>query len=145
MNHQGSLIGRIALWLVAALGILFVAIIFVGNEADAPPTETQMTGINGGLWVAYVAFGVCALAAIIFAIIQIVSAGKKALPTLAGLAAFGVVVAISYALSDDSVAPTWDITSDASKWIGAGITMTLIATGVAVLAILYGEITRMLK
>jgi hypothetical protein len=135
MNHSGSLIGKIALWLVAALGILFVIMIYTGSD----------TGIDGGLWVAYAAFGACALMAVGFAVAHLASAGKKALPTLLGLAAFVVVLGVSYAISDGSVRPTWNITSDTSKWIGAGITMTLIATAVAVGAILYGEISRMFK
>jgi ABC-type transport system involved in multi-copper enzyme maturation permease subunit len=135
MKHQGSLIANIALWLVAALGVLFIILIYSGSEM----------GIEGGLWLAYAVFFLCTLMAIGFAIAQMVSAGRKALPTLMGLAAFAVVLGISYVVADGSVRPTWDITTNASKWIGAGITMTLIATGVAVLAILYGEITRMLK
>jgi hypothetical protein len=135
MGHSGSLIGRIALWLVAALGILFIILIYTGSE----------TGIDGGLWIAYIAFFLCAGMAVIFGIIHLVTAGKKAVPSLIGLAAFAVLIGISYAIADGSVRPNWDITTNASKWIGAGITMTLLATAIAVLAILYGEVTRMLK
>ncbi len=135
MGHTGNLIGRIALWLVAALGILFFIMIYTGSE----------TGIDGGLTLAYVAFALCAGMAVIFGVIHVIAAGKKALSSLIGLAAFGVLVAISYALADGTVRPSWDVTPEASRWIGAGIIATLLALGAAIVAIVFGEIARMLK
>ena len=135
MNHQVSLIGRIALWIIAVLGIVFFIMIYTGNE----------TGIDGGLFLTYAAFAVGAGMAIVFALVNLFTAGKNAMPTLIGLGAFVVLVGLSYAMADDSVRPGWEITSNVSKWIGAGITMTLIAAGIAVLAIVYGEVMRMLK
>ena len=135
MNHQGSLIGKIALWIIAALGIIFFLMIYSGNE----------TGIDGGLFLTYAAFILGAGMVLLFAVLQIFTAGRRALPTLIGIGAFLVLLAISYALASGDVRPEWNITSSTSKWIGAGITMTGIAAAAAVLAILYGEISRMFK
>ncbi len=135
MNHQGSLIGKIALWAIAVLGIIFFIMIYSGSE----------TGIDGGLWITYIAFFAAAGMAVVFAIMQMISAGKSSLPTLIGVGGFLLLLAISYAMADGDVRPEWNITTSTSKWIGAGITMTMIAAGAAIIAIIYGEITRMLK
>ncbi len=135
MGHQGSLIAKIALWIIAVLGIVFCVMIYTGSE----------TGIDGGLWVSYASFFLIIAVILVFALVQIFTAGKNALPTLIGIGGFLVLLAISYAIADGTVRPDWGISEGASKWISAGITMTGIAAAAAVLAILYGEVTRFMK
>ena len=129
------MIGKIILWLIVALGVVFFIMIFSGNE----------TGINGGLWLTYITMLAAAGLAIVFGIVQMISAGKASIPSLIGIGAFAVLVAITYAMADDSVKSGWGITPGASQWIGAGITMTLLAAGVAVAAIIFGEVSRIFK
>ncbi len=135
MGHQGSLIGKIVLWLISALGVIFIIMIYSGNDL----------GIDGGLWITYIAFIACAAMALIFGIVGMLSAGKRALPGLIGLGGFLALLFISYAMADGSVQPEWNISESTSKWIGAGITMTGIAAAGAVVAIVFGEINRMFK
>ena len=123
------------LWVIVALGIIFFIMIYSGNE----------TGIDGGLYLTYIAFIACAVMALVFGIVGMLNSGKRALPTLMGLGGFVVLLAISYAMADGSVKPEWNITESTSKWIGAGITMTGIAAAGAVVAIVFGEINRMFK
>lgn len=130
MDHNGSgLIGRIAQYAVALLGILFFVMMISGNTS----------GIDGGLFVAYAAFGISAVVVVVFSLMGL---NRK---SLLGIGAFVVLLGVSYGLADGSVRPEWGITASASKWIGAGITMLIIAMLGAVGAIVYGEVTRLFK
>ncbi len=130
MNHQSSLlIGRIAQYALALLGILFFILIYFDKAI----------GIDGGLWVTYIAFVLSAGMALIFAVIGL---NKK---MLIGIGAFVVLLGISYAMADGSVRPEWGITETTSKWIGAGIGLLAISMIGAIGAIVVGEVSRMFK
>lgn len=130
MNHQGTnAIGRIAQWAIMVLGVLFTIMIFTGSE----------TGIDGGLWITYIAFGAAALAAIGF---SITSLNRK---SLIGIGAFVALLLIAYLISDGSDAVKYNISEGVSKWIGAGLITLYIALFGAIGAIVYGEVTRLLK
>lgn len=130
MNHQGTNpIGRIAQWAIMVLGVLFTIMIFTGSE----------TGIDGGLWITYIAFGIAALAAIGF---SITSLNRK---SLIGIGAFVVLLLIAYLVSDGSDAAKYHISEGESKWIGAGLITLYVALFGAIGAIIYGEVTRLLK
>jgi hypothetical protein len=130
MNSNGSAaIGRIAQWAIMVLGVLFTIMIFTGSE----------TGIDGGLWVTYIAFGVAAVSTVVFSLRGL---SKK---SLIGIGAFVVLLGLAYALSDGSTQPEWRISESTSKWIGAGLILMYISLFGAIAAIIYGEVTRMLK
>jgi hypothetical protein len=62
-----------------------------------------------------------------------------------GIGAFVALLVIAYTISDGSVRPEWNISEGTSKWIGAGLILFYVSMLGAIGAILYGEITRMLK
>lgn len=130
-----ALIGRVLQWAVALLGIIFIIMIFNGSEA----------GINGGLYVTYAAFICCAALAILFGVYQLATGGRKSLPALVGIAVFAVLIVIAYAMSDGSVPPGQDLTESGSRWVGAGLGVLFILMGGAVAAIIFGEVSRLLK
>lgn len=130
-----ALIGRILQWALALLGIIFIVMIFNGNEA----------GINGGLYITYAAFIGCAALAILFGVYQLATGGRKSLIALVGIGAFAVLFAIAYAMSDGSVPAGADLSESGSRWVGAGISVLFILMGGAVAAIIFGEVSRLLK
>lgn len=130
MNHNSTgLFGRIAQYATALLGIVFFIMIYAGND----------TGVDGGLWVSYIAMGLSMAIVLVFAVTGM---NKK---SIIGIGGFLLLFAISYAMADGSVKPEWGITEQASKLIGAGLIMLTIAMVGAVGAILVGEVSRMLK
>jgi hypothetical protein len=137
MNGHTStgMIGKVAQWVIAVLGIIFVVMIFSGKES----------GIDGGLYLTYLAFALCAGMAVLFSVYALVQAGKKAMPTLAGIGGFLVILLIAYLMSSDAVAPEWNISASTSKLIGAGLGATFVMLGGAILAIVVGEVSRLLK
>lgn len=130
MNTKGmASIGRIAQWILMVLGVLFTIMIYTGSD----------TGIDGGLWMAYIAFLFAAVAMLAF------SLRGLSRRSLIGVGAFVVLVAVTYALSDGTVRPGWNISESTSKWIGAGLILMYLSLFGALAAIVYGEVTRMLK
>ncbi len=128
--HQGSnLIGRIAQWAIMGLGVLFTIMIFAGSDA----------GIDGGLWITYIALGIAAIATLGFSLQGLT---KK---SLIGLGAFLALFVVAYVLDGGTVRPGWNVTESTSKWIGAGLILMYIALIGAICMIIYGEITRMFK
>ncbi|MCB0794041.1 MAG: hypothetical protein KDB88_04830 [Flavobacteriales bacterium] len=135
---MSAMLGKGVQWVLAILGIVFVLMIFAGKDA----------GVDGGLYITYTAFFLCAGMAVLFGLYSIVTAGKKAMPTLIGIGVFLVLLAISYGMASDSVLPAWQemgITPSASKMVGAGLGVLYIMMGGAVVAILAGEVMRLLK
>lgn len=130
MKHTSTnSIGRIAQWALMVLGVLFTIMIFTGSDL----------GIDGGLWVTYIAMGVATVAAIGFSITGLT---RK---SLIGIGAFVGLLLIAYLISDGSDAANYGISEGASKWIGAGLITMYLALFGAIGAIVYGEVTRMLK
>ena len=132
-GNSAALVGKVAQWAIAALGIIFVIMILSGSESS---------GINGGLFISYIAFGLCAVVALVFSLIGVLSGGKK---TLMGIGGFAVLCLVAYLMASDSVETGWDITSDTSKWIGIGLGLLYILFGAAAAAILIGEVSRLFK
>ncbi|HOP43975.1 MAG: hypothetical protein R2810_03355 [Flavobacteriales bacterium] len=132
-GNSAALVGKVAQWAIAALGIIFVIMILSGSESS---------GINGGLFISYIAFGLCAVVALVFSLIGVLSGGKK---TLMGIGGFAVLCLVAYLMASDSVETGWDITSDTSKWIGMGLGLFYILFGAAAAAILIGEVSRLFK
>jgi inner membrane protein involved in colicin E2 resistance len=130
MNHQGSaMIARVAQYVTAVLGLIFFVLIYADN----------MIGVDGGLYVAYVAMGLSTVVVLAFAIKGLT---RK---SLIGIGAFAALLAITYAMADDSVKPGQDITPGTAKLIGAGITMFVIALATAAALIIFGEVRRLIK
>ena len=132
-GNSAALVGKVAQWAIAALGIIFVIMILSGSESS---------GINGGLFISYIAFGLCAVVALVFSLIGVLSGGKK---PLMGIGGFAVLCLVAYLMASDSVETGWDITSDTSKWIGMGLGLFYILFGAAAAAILIGEVSRLFK
>ncbi len=134
MNHKSALIGQIALWGIATLGVIFFVMIMLGKDV----------GIDAGIYLTYVAFGLGILLALFSGVMSAFSGGSLK-GTILPLAAFAVLFLISYLMADGTVKPTWNISETSSKLIGAGLTMTAIASLVAVGAAIYGAVTKLFK
>ena len=67
--------------------------------------------------------------------------------TAIGLGAMLVVIALSYVLADGTVEPMYgdDITETSSKWSGAGLYAFYILFVLAVIAIVYSSVSRLMK
>lgn len=137
-DKMSQLISRVLLFGIAGLGILSVIMIFSGSDA----------GIDLGLRLTYIAFGLAVVMALGFGIWSLVTHGKQSLPAIAGTGAFVLLAIIAYSISGSEVLPGWEVmgvTPTTSKLVGGGIITLYVLLAVTVGAILWSEVSRFFK
>ncbi len=104
--------------------------------------------INIGLVLAYVLLGLSALGVILFSIYQLIVNFKKAKGALIGIIALLAVFLIGYAMAStelylDVAIP---VTSETvSRIIGGGIHATFLFIGLAIIATIYTEVSKLFR
>jgi len=104
--------------------------------------------IDAGLYIAYVLFFIAAGAAILFPVLYAMRDPKGVVKSLAGVGTLLVVFGISYVLSSDEVTANYasfGIGSGGSKLVGAGLIMFYFTLIIAVIGVIYSEISKALK
>ena len=66
MHKRSGLLGNIAMWAITGLGAVFFIMIMSGSEA----------GIDGGLYLTYIAFGLGILLAVLSGVISVFTGGN---------------------------------------------------------------------
>jgi hypothetical protein len=103
------------------------------------------TVIDTAIVVTYILLGIAALTAVIFPIFQLITNFKRAKGALLGVVVLAVVLLIGYGLSTDEVYAGFNVTSTQSQWIGGAIKATMILVGMAVVAAVYTEISKLVR
>ncbi len=104
---------------LSLIGVYFLAMIIM--KGDDAIIESG-TGIDGFIYTAYAIFALVIIAVVIFGLKGLFSGNIK--NTLITLGAFVVVIAISYAMADDTPMMLKDgdmLSESGSKWVGAGL------------------------
>jgi hypothetical protein len=103
--------------------------------------------IDTGLIAAYILLGVAALAAILFSIYHLVLNFKKAKGALFGMLFLVVVFLIGYSLATSEVYAdvAVPVGAGASKIIGGGIITTMMLIGLAIIAAVYTEVSKLFR
>ena len=100
------------------------------------------------LGAAYVLVAVAALGAIILPLISALSNPKSLIKSGAGILALGAIFLISWAVAGNEVTPIYtkfDITSTSSQVIGGVLITTYVLLFVAVISIVFTEISKLVK
>ena len=127
--------------------LIVSALLFIGFNG-----EWVSTGAFIG-W-AYVLFGIAAGATVLFGLVNwimtIVSAPKKAMGSIIGIVGLLVVFGIAYAISSDGSVSAAEmdkseITTSTAHIIGMAVKAMYILGGLAVLAIIYAEVSKIFK
>lgn len=100
---------------------------------------------NYGIIICYILLAVACLAAVVFPIIQFARNPKNAKGALIGIGALVVVVGISYALSSDNNPSNMEITAEAAKQVGTGLYAFYMLAAVAIIAVVYSEVAKLIK
>ena len=101
-----------------------------------------------GLYIFYVLLFIAVAAAVIFPLLNSIKEPKALIRTGVGLAAILVLFGISYGLSDSALsrsAMSFGFTESTVKLIGAGLIMFYIVLILAILALIYSEISKAFK
>ena len=130
--------------ILIAIAAIYQIVVFYQGDALSDSV------LDGYFWVAYIAFGMSAVFAILFPIIQTVANPKDAVKSLIGLA---IVVALwfvaYYGFADNTFTPDqlekMEVTAETSRIVGAGLIYTYFIFVLAVLAIVYASISSIFK
>ena len=106
------------------------------------------TLINIGLILGYVLLGLAALAAVLFSIFQLIVNFKKAKGALIGIVALLVVFFIGYSLATSELYLNVAIpvaSGTVSRIIGGAINATFLLIGLALIASVYTEVSKLFR
>ncbi len=104
--------------------------------------------IDLGLYIGYALFIIAVLLAIVLPLISALKAPATLVRSLIGVGIIVVLFGISYALTGSNVTQSQaalGTTPASSKLIGAGLTMLYLTFFLAVLSLIYSEISKALK
>jgi len=133
--------------------IMIIAFYFGGTESITFTSgkEYSYPGFTDNMiYWAYALFIISTLSALLFPIISLVTDIKKAKNSLIGIVGLAVIVGLAYVLAS-GVIPTFhnfekfNITESISKSVGTGLYTTYLLGGMAILGILYTEISKSFK
>lgn len=101
-----------------------------------------------GLQLAYITGAICAGAAILFSIYQVIVNFKRSVPALVGVLLFAIVLFISYGMASAevpmAVKENLGITDSQYQLFGGGVISIYVFLGLAVLAIVASEVRRII-
>lgn len=100
--------------------------------------------IDVGLYASYLLIALCAVAAIVIPLAQSFGDPQSLVKSGIGLGVIVVVFLISYAMAD-SVTSNIKVTENAAKFSGAGLIAMYIFFFIALIGIVYTEISKLLK
>lgn len=99
--------------------------------------------IDIGMYVAYGLLAIAALLAVISPAVHFIDDIRKAKGPLLGLALLAVIVVIAFLLSTGE---TYEgVSVAASRWISTGITTVFFLAGLAILAVVFAEVVKIIK
>lgn len=104
--------------------------------------------LDFGLYLLYVLLAVAFLGAVVFGLVNLVRNTTSMKRTLVPVAAVVVIFVIAYAISGSEVSTgnaALGVTPGLSKLIGAGLIMFYITLFLAILALIYSEISKAIK
>ncbi|MDO1445230.1 hypothetical protein Q0590_03155 [Rhodocytophaga aerolata] len=135
--------------------IIFAFIVLVAGSStgafaqDAVPTADEGAGwIDIALYISYILIFLCAIAAVVLPLIQSAGDPKALLKSGLGAVAILVVFGIAYVLSGNEVIPMYTqfgIGESGSKLIGGGLITVYLLFFIALAAIIYTEVTSLIK
>ena len=141
-NLMKNIFKGVSIILIVIAAIYQIVVFTQGNS----PSDSVL---NGYFAVAYIAFALAVLLALIFPVIQIIDNPKGAVRPLIVVAFLVILWVVSYTLSDNTFTPLqlekMETTAEVSKMVGAGLIYTYFIFGLAIVSIIYASISNIFK
>lgn len=138
-----------AFYLVSIILIVIATVYQVVILYQGGGDEVSASVLDGYFYVAYAAFGISLVLAIIFPIIQMASNPKGAIRSLIGLGIAVVLWFVASAFSSNEFSAEYlekmMITADTSVMVGTGLIYTYFIFGLAILSIIYASVSSLFK
>ena len=132
----------VSIILIVIAAIYQIVVFYQGNS----PSDSVL---NGYFSIAYIAFGLAVVLALVFPVLQIVANPKGALKSLMAVAFLAVLWLVAYSLSNNTFTPLelekMNTTAATSKLVGAGLIYTYFMFAMALGAIIYTGIANFFK
>ncbi len=133
--------------------IMIVAFYFGGSESitfTSGKEYSYPSFTDNMIYWAYVLFIVSTLSALLFPIISLITDIKKAKRTIVGVAALAITVGLAYAFASGAIPnfhniEKFNITESISKSVGTGLFTVYLLGGIAIIGILFTEISKSFK
>ena len=151
MNKTVHIIFRIISFLFIALGVIFIALIWIKGDGVLERDVTlQNSIVSPFISMTMVELVLCAFLALIFPIIYAGKNPKKLIQAGIFIVILATVALVSYyALADNNFneeeMQRLEVTVETSKLVGAAIYFTYILGGAAIVTVLYSGIAGMFK
>lgn len=148
MTDNIAKITKVLLWVLIALSLFFALMLFINTSG------TETSWIQNSLVFTYVLLGIAAASAILFSlyifVMKLLAKPKKAIVTLIPIALIGLILLISYSSASSELLdmPNYDGVDNVPgqlKWSGAGLIMSYVLLGLAVIAILVSSVMKFFK
>jgi len=138
---------------IVVVGVILFLLIIAGKGTDADGNAIVADGeIGFAITFCMILFLSAAVVAVVAGIFMIAINIKKSVPLLIGIGVFLVVLFLSYSLSSDEILEAWKYKASAElytagnvKWSDAGIISMYFFGAAAILAIIAGEISGIVK
>ena len=144
----GLTVARIA---IAVIGLILCALIISNADSEMTTADAMVAqggSLNGALWITYILVVLSAASAVIFGLINVIRNPKKNLGAVLGVVAMIVLFAVAYAgFADDSVPLKFQstVSGTISKMAGAGLITLYVVTLLTLVAVVYAEVSKLLK
>ncbi len=129
---------RIVVLILSLAGIALLATILTGNEGT----------ISLYMYIAYIVLGVAIVFTLLFSLAQLFTHKESLKKTLLSVGVFIIIIAISYVLSEGSEV-TKDgvqiVSESGSKWVGTGLRTFYLLAAIAVGAMIFSGVQKLIK
>lgn len=148
MTDNIAKITKVILWVLIALSLFFALMLFINT------TEENTTWISNALSyttiLLYLTIGVTIVFSLYIFVMIFLAKPKRALVKLIPIVLLGAILLFAYLRASDVPLDMPNYEGDANvpvqvKWSGTGLIMMYIFLGLAVVSILYVEISRLFK
>jgi len=134
----------VSLILIVIATVYQVVVLYQGGG-----DEVSESVLDGYFYVAYIAFGISVLFALLFPIIQMASNPKGAVRTFIGIAIAVVLWFVASAFAGNAFTTSelelMKVTESTSVLVGTGLIYTYFIFGIAIISILYAGVSNLFK
>lgn len=138
-------ITSIILWVLMLVSIALFVYMQVSIDSETNPGAKAVQAITLNLKWAYLLFGIAAIVAVFFAVVQILGDKAKIISSVVSLLILGAVLGVAYSLASseipnffgvDKFVANGTLDETISRWVGTGLYFVYILFGGAFLAII---------
>jgi hypothetical protein len=158
MRDKINFAAKVLTAVIIAFAVILTGILISRSDSDMARNMVKAVdeiGVTLNLFIigTYIVAGLTLLLVVGFSVFNIFVNPKGAVNALIGIGALAVIIIVSFALSSPDIDPLFvlriseniEVTDRLSKQVGAGLIATYILSGLAVAAIMYTWISKLIK